>query len=81
MRIEVLRNFLLWCAVINYAVLIVWFLAYALAHDALYELHRRWFRGLSEEQFDTLNYALMGVYKLGILLFNLVPYIVLRIFD
>jgi len=81
MRIEVFRNFLLWCSVFNYAVLIVWFLAYTLAHDSLYELHRRWFRGLSAEQFDTLNYVLMSGYKLGILLFNLVPYIVLRIID
>ena len=31
MTIEVIRNLLLWCAVINYAVLLVWFLVFAFA--------------------------------------------------
>jgi hypothetical protein len=40
-------------------------------------MHRfgRWFR-LSPEQFDAMQYGGMVLYKLGILLFNLVPYIV-----
>ena len=37
-----------------------------------------WFH-LSVEQFDMLHYAGMSIYKLGILLLNLVPYIALRI--
>jgi hypothetical protein len=40
--------------------------------------HGRWFR-LSDEQFDTLHYLGMSIYKIGILLFNLVPFVVLRI--
>jgi hypothetical protein len=31
------------------------------------------------EQFDAIHYAGMTVFKLGIILFNLVPYIALRI--
>jgi len=38
--------------------------------------HGRWFR-LSDEQFDALHYLGMLIYKIGILLFNLVPLIVL----
>ena len=38
----------------------------------------RWFR-LSDEQFDSLHYLGMSIYKIGILLFNLVPFIVLCI--
>ena len=34
---------------------------------------------LSTEQFDTVNFAGIVLYKVGILLFNLVPYIALRI--
>ena len=44
----------------------------------MYRLHSRWFR-LSVEQFDVLHYAGMARDKIGILLFNLVPYIALRI--
>jgi hypothetical protein len=78
MSIETLRSSLLWCAIINYGVLLVWFLFFIGAHDWMYLLHGRWFR-LSVEQFDSLHYAGMAVYKIGILLFNLVPYVALRI--
>jgi hypothetical protein len=78
MSLEVLRNFLLWCTVINYGILLVWFLVFTIARDRFHSLHGRWFR-LSGEQFDTLHYAGMSVYKIGILLFNLVPYVSLYI--
>jgi hypothetical protein len=44
MSIETLRSFLLACTVINYAILMVWFLAFMMAHDTLHRLHSRWFR-------------------------------------
>ena len=77
MSIAVVRDVLLWCTVLNYGVLLVWFLFFLLAHDWIYGLHRRWFH-LSIDQFDTLHYAGMALYKIGILLFNLVPYIALH---
>jgi len=78
MTIETLREALLWCAVINYGVLFVWFLFFIFAHNGLHRLHGKWF-DLSIEQFDALHYGGMAVYKIGIILFNLVPYIALRI--
>ncbi len=76
MTIGVTRNFLLWCTVINYGILLLWFLVFVFAHDWLHRIHRRWFR-LSREQFDALHYAGMSIFKIGILLFNLVPLLVL----
>jgi hypothetical protein len=78
MSIEIIRNAFLWCAVINYIVLIIWFVFYMLPHEWLYRLWRRWFR-LTAEQFDAINFAAIAFYKLGIFLFNLVPYLALRI--
>ncbi|MFC5454091.1 DUF6868 family protein [Prosthecobacter fluviatilis] len=78
MSIETTRSFLLWCLGINYGVLMLWFLAFSLAHDTIYRLHVRWFR-LTVEQFDAVHYAGMAVYKIGVLLLNLVPYVALRI--
>jgi hypothetical protein len=78
MSIESTRTFLLWCTAINYGVLVVWFLAFVFAHDWMLGLHGRWFR-LPREQFDAVHYAGMGIYKIGILLFNLVPLIALYI--
>ena len=78
MSMEMARNALLWCAVLNYGLVVVWFLLYALAHEWLYRLWGRWFR-LTAEQLDTINFAGIVLYKVGILLFNLVPYVALRI--
>jgi len=78
MSIETLRYALLWCAVINYGVMLVWFLFFILARDLIHRLHGQWFR-LSREQFDMAHYAGMAIFKLGIILFNLVPYVALRI--
>ena len=78
MTIEVVRRALLRCTVINYGILLVWFLVFILAHDWIYNLHDRWFR-LSVEQFDMLHYAGISIYKIGIILLNLVPYIALHI--
>ena len=42
----------------------------------LYRLWGRWFQ-LPREQFDALNFGGMTLYKIGILLFNIVPCIAL----
>lgn len=78
MSIESVRRALLWCAAINYGILVIWFLFFVLAHDWMYMFHSKWFH-ISVEQFDSLHYAAMAIYKLGILLFNLVPFLALHI--
>lgn len=78
MNLETAREFLLWCTVINYAVLLVWFAVFTLAHDWLHRLHGRWFP-LPAERFDAIHYAAMALYKLAIFLFNLVPWVALLI--
>ena len=78
MSIETVRKALLWCALIDYGILLFWFLLFVLAHDRLYLLHSQWFR-LSVEQFDMLHYGGMAIFKIGILLLNVVPYIALHI--
>jgi len=70
-RAELLA-FLLWGAGINYVILLVWFGAFVFAHDGLFRLHARWF-SLSREAFDGLNYAGVAIYKIGNMLFFLVP--------
>ncbi len=80
MTTEMIRGVLGWCVVINFGVLLWWFLFFTLAHDWTYRLHGRWFK-LTNEQFDALHYGGMAVFKLGILLFNLVPYLAMRIVE
>jgi hypothetical protein len=78
MSIEIARRTLLWCAVINYALLLVWFLLSVLTHNWLHRLWGKWFR-LSAEQFDAVNFTGIVLYKTGIILFNIVPCVALYI--
>lgn len=78
MNTAFMQDFLLYCLAINYGVILVWFIAFRFGHAWLFNLHGRWFR-LSEERFDAIHYSGMAIYKIGILLFNLVPYIALSI--
>ncbi len=78
MSTAVLEDFLLWSAIVNYAVLTAWFLAFAFARRSMYRLHARWFQ-LPEAQFDVIHYCGMAVYKIAVLSLNVAPYIALRI--
>lgn len=78
MSLEALRDVFMWCSIINYGILLVWFLVFAFAHDWVYALHGKWFK-LRREQFDAVHYAGMAGFKLLILIFNLVPWISLSI--
>lgn len=77
MTVETLRHFFAWCALINYAILILW-CALTFWAPWLTSLATRWF-GLTDEQFRSLNYAGISFYKLATILFTLVPYLALRI--
>lgn len=74
---ELVLSLLGWSTVVNFALLLWWFAFFALAHDWMYRLHGRWFN-FRIETFDAIHYGGMGLYKMGIILFNLVPYLVLR---
>ena len=78
MTAEAALDFLLWCLVINYGILLLWFLVFRFSHDWMFRLHSRWFH-MSKERFDSIHYAAMAAYKVGVLLLNLVPYVALRL--
>jgi hypothetical protein len=78
MTIEIVRDALLWCFIINMGLLLWWFVLFTFAHDWVYRFHGKWFK-LSEDRFDTINYAGMALFKILIFVFNLIPYIALRI--
>ena len=79
MSVEVIRSALLWCTAINYGLLALWCVLFALPRGWMYRSWRRWGFRLSDEQFDALNYGGLMLYKMGVLLFNVVPYVALRI--
>jgi hypothetical protein len=78
MTLEAIRSMLAWCAVINYGILLWWFLFFVLAHDWTYRVHSKWFP-IPVDRFDAVHYAGIAFFKLLILVFNLTPYLALRI--
>lgn len=76
MDLAEIRNFLLWCTVINYSILLLWFAVFSAGRNWLRRFHSRWFK-LGSEHFDVVHYAGMTIYKIGVLLFNLVPLLAL----
>ena len=78
LELEIVRDALLWCLLINMGVLLLWFLLLALAHDWVYRMHSRWFK-IPVEKFDAIHYAGMTFFKLCLFMFNAVPYCALLI--
>jgi hypothetical protein len=78
MTVDILLGVLGWSAVINIGLLLWWSLWILFAHDFVYRMHSKWFK-ISVEKFDAIHYAGMAFYKITIIVFNVVPYLALRI--
>ncbi|MDP9142614.1 MAG: hypothetical protein M3O62_17720 [Pseudomonadota bacterium] len=74
------KQFLLWTLLVNYGFLLSWFFAFLFARSWMFRQHGRWFT-LTEERFDAIHYAGMAAYKIGILMFNLAPYLALALVE
>lgn len=78
MTMTEIRHFFAWCALLNYAVLILWFVLTLVGRSLLMRICR-WFFRISDETYDNgMFYGIMS-YKLAIILFMLMPYIALKI--
>jgi len=72
MNPDAIKDLLLYSLAFNYVTLMIWFGVFSLAHNWMYRLHSRWF-SLSTETFDTIHYAGMALYKIGIIMLNIAP--------
>ena len=78
MSLETTTTLLGWCLTINVGLLGIWFLAFWLVRDFVYQLHTRIFK-ISPGTFDAIHYAGMAIYKILIMLLNLTPYLALQL--
>lgn len=78
MDMNTVQSFFLWCTVINAGLLLLSFQIFAFAGDWVFRMHSRWIP-ISRESFNTSIYCLLGIYKILIILLNLVPYVALVI--
>ncbi len=78
MDIQTLTTFFMWCTIINAGILILWSLFFLCAPDFVYRTQSRWFP-ISRETFDVVIYSFLGLFKVLVIVFNLVPYVALLI--
>ena len=76
--IEVLTVFFGWCAVINIGVLVFTTIVLIFTKDALANIHARLF-GINQEDLPLIYFEYLGHYKVALLVFNLVPYLTLKL--
>ena len=78
MPIATVQAVLLYSTIINFAVLALWVVLMALPRRWMHDLWGR-LTGVTPGQFDAMSFAGILFYKVLTVLFNLVPYIALRI--
>lgn len=72
--------FLGWCTLINFIVLIVSTVALVFCRQWVSSIHGRLF-GLEESELAKLYFQYIATYKIAVIVFNLVPYLALRIIE
>lgn len=78
MNIELLKSFFMWCTIINFGILLLWVVMIRFYTELFYQLQSYWFP-MSKEKLIASNYIMYGFFKLAVLVFNFVPYVVLLV--
>ena len=78
MDIATVRAFFMWCTILNGGLLILSFLFCTFAGDWVYRMHSKWYP-ISRDAFNVVIYSFIGLFKIFVLMFNLVPYVALVI--
>ena len=76
--IELVREFLAWCSAINIGMLLVSTIMLLFMRGWIIKIHAK-MTGVSEAELPRIYLEFLGNYKMLIIVFNVVPYIALRI--
>ena len=74
-----LRAFLGWCSLLNFGLLLLWAIFLVAAPDLVHRTQTKWV-SISREQFNLVMYGFLGLFKIFVLVFNVIPYLALRFF-
>jgi amino acid transporter len=78
MDIQTLTTFFMWCTIINLGLLILTSLVCIFLADFSYRMNNRFF-SISRDAFNIGLFSFIGLFKIFVIVFNLVPYIALLI--
>ena len=78
MNLETLTQIFKWSTILGMVVYAFTAIMSIFARDFIYGIHKRWFE-LSRETFKVAIYAYLGIFKVLLILFLLVPYLALLV--
>ncbi len=78
MELVEIRAVLGWCTIINSGFFLFWVAFYIFGRSFVHRVHGRMFE-ISAPTMNVIHYSGMAFFKLLIIIFNLVPYLELRI--
>lgn len=71
-------DFFMWCSIVNMGLLIFSFLLLMSIGDFVYKVHTKWFP-MPKTTFNVVLYSILGVYKILVFVFCIIPWIALEI--
>jgi len=78
MTVDILREVLGWCAVINMGLLLFSAIFVVLLRGPISRIHAKMFN-LDESDLSLAYFQYLAQYKIAIIVFNIIPYFALRI--
>jgi len=78
MDIQTVTNFFMWCTILNLGLLTLTSIMCIFCADFSYRMNNKLF-SISREAFNLIIVSFIGLYKLVVITFNIIPYIALII--
>ncbi len=78
MDIQMLTRFFMWCTILNVGILTLTSVVCIFFADFSYRMNNRFF-SISREAFNVALVSFIGLFKIFVIVFNIVPYIALLI--
>ena len=78
MNVEALTSFFMWCSILGTGLYFFWVLCVVLMPEFIYGVQTRWFP-ISRETYNIVMYSFLGVFKIVLILFAIIPYVSLLI--
>ncbi len=78
MDVKFVERTLLRCVILGVIVVTIWFVFFLVADGLIYNVHGRFFGEITKGQFQVIHYCGMGLTKVFVTVFFLIPYVAIR---
>ena len=79
MNFDIITEFLMWCSIINVSIIFISVIVFSLFSNFSYNNNKNLFSG-NQIEFKKVIYNILLYYKVIVIVFNIVPFLVLTIF-